>query len=556
MWLNQLLNLEMIKMKNKILCKNYLGGGIVNSKIIGFTVSNKEISHHDIDLFDVGFNIKKINHQELVLYLWGIGDIEDYITKTGEYSLSFPINNSLKDRNILITLDDKGISVENDWLASIPVFYNNKKVIASTLINKVVENANIKDIHPEGFNNYLEFGYSVLEQTPFNNIKFMRYSSELKVTNEKINIFYKEDPVEKFNKKFSEQEILEKIRNYIKNGEEIVEGDIIIPTSGGYDSRLLNLFIEDKSRIKSFTYGISPDQSKSSEVVRAKKISELLGTDWKQIKLGEFNKYINEWFELFGCSTHLHGMYHIEFYSKMPKFDNVTFLSGIVGDAWAGDIEKKEISLYEDLVKLGYTHGLNADKDKSVFKNINKIKKTFFKDNKTKLNNYINQIVFLIRLKIILLSYLQIIPEYFGMPVWSPYLNMDIALGMLNLPQERRKNRKWQSEFFKKKGLDLENMNLNHSKKNNLELQGLKNSTLEKLDIDLLSEIISTDYLNWINENLFNDSMVRKYKRKLLSIPKVGGVLRRMGAKNKKLKALSAYKTIKSVELMVKKNER
>ena len=39
------------------------------------------------------------------------------------------------DRNILISFENDKIIVENDWLGSIPIFYNQKENIISTLSN-------------------------------------------------------------------------------------------------------------------------------------------------------------------------------------------------------------------------------------------------------------------------------------------------------------------------------------------------------------------------------------------------------------------------------------
>ena len=164
---------------------------VLNNKLIGFTISKKEIDHTDIDILNSNLSIKKINHNNLFIYLWGIGDINKCKINS-KYSLSFPLNDSLLDRNILISFEDENIVIENDWLGSIPVLYNSKELINSTLSRKTLKN---KTIHPEGLNNYFEFGYSVLEQTPFKNVKFMRYFSKIVIDSNNLNVVYKEDHI-------------------------------------------------------------------------------------------------------------------------------------------------------------------------------------------------------------------------------------------------------------------------------------------------------------------------------------------------------------------------
>jgi hypothetical protein len=54
------------------------------------------------------------------------------------------------------------ILFETDWLASQPVFYNERTGKASHNINDVIDYTNL-EFDREGFNNYVDFGYSVLE---------------------------------------------------------------------------------------------------------------------------------------------------------------------------------------------------------------------------------------------------------------------------------------------------------------------------------------------------------------------------------------------------------
>ena len=82
------------------------------------------------------------------------------------------------------------------------------------------------------------------------------------------------------------------------------------------------------------------DQSRSFEVVQAKALANRFGIRWERIPLGDFHHYFDDWDAEFGLSTHAHGMYHFEFYTKIRERlkGRHAFLSGIVGDAWAGSI--------------------------------------------------------------------------------------------------------------------------------------------------------------------------------------------------------------------------
>ena len=522
--------------------------GWIMTKIIGFLIT-KENKQPEVDFFNAGIKITTVQHNGYDIYLWGIGDVEKHKIN-GIYSLSFPLKSTLYDRNILISFDDDKIIIENDWLGSIPIFYNKKENIISTLSNLCLKD---KTIHNEGLSNFCEFGYSVFEQTMFKDVRFMRYYSRL-IVSENIEIEYKKDPV--LDKSFlesssSEDEAINLMQEYISDIESKIDGDIVLPTSGGYDSRILNYFIKDKARIRSFTYGISKDQSQSDEVIHAKKISEIYNTQWEQIELKEFHKYMDEWAGAYGFSTHLHGMYHIEFYTKILqkyKFDKPTFLSGIFGDIWAGSVKYKNINSYQDIINLGYTHGMNLDLKFLQLNNDNTIKKQVFLENKGHLQNDKIKAVFTIRMKLMLISYLTQIPEYFAMPVWTPFLNFDIVKATLNISDERRKNRIWQKEFFEKVGLNLEDMNLKSVKSNKLDYEIGQNANLEKIDINLMKNYIDEKRLIELNKILSGMSIFERIKNQLLYVRKVGGVLRLLGFKNEFLNALHEYYVIKAIE--------
>jgi len=458
---------------------------------------------------------------------------------------------------------------KTDWLASNPIFYNEKLGKVSLNINDVIDFRNL-EFHPEGFNNYLDFGYSILEQTPIKNVKFLRYSSKLIIEdNGKIRIEYLKDPVEKWwNYRLSEDEVIDLIRERVQEWESSVTGDIIIPTSGGYDSRLLNFLIKDKSRIRSFSYGISKNQSKSFEVVYAKKLSEILETKWEQIQLGEFHKYFDEWDNLFGISTHAHGMYHIEFYKKISNKveSNKNLISGIIGDVWAEYSKIKEINNIKELINLGYTHGMNADSSQSLLKSNNYLLENYFINNREKIKDDRFRTIESMRFKIILLSYLLKVPRYFGFNVYAPFLFEDIAMAILNLSKNRRENRKWQSDFFEKNKIDLENMNLIADYDNNLNITGIRKVKPKPLSFNILKEVIDVNYVNWINSKIQNSKIILlsdTIMLKLMTTPKIGGLLRRIGLNfdmfhgSKDIsKAYCAYLTLKPIEnLIIKRNK-
>jgi hypothetical protein len=460
---------------------------------------------------------------------------------------------------------------ETDWLASRPIFYNTKTLKVSSNINDVIDFDNI-ELHPDGFNNYLDFGYSVFEQTPLKNVKFMRWSSILRIYDDNTyEIEYLPDPADEwFGKTTNENDVIELIRGKIENWVKSINGEIVLPLSGGFDSRLLASMIKDTGGgggIHCFTYGLSPEQSKSFEVLNAKKIADILGLNWQQIELGNFHQYFDYWDAVFGVSTHSHGMYHVEFYTEMLKTykGEKNFLSGIIGDLWAGSVEKRSIKAAEDVIKLGYSHGLNYSSEYSLLTKDNSLLQSFYDKNYKKLQERFYQIITLVRLKIILLSYLVRIPASFGFSVYAPFLDIEIALSMVCLPEARRKNRQWQQDYFKKIGLDIQS-NLEASYKNTLDLYGSYKVKPDPLDYKYFNSYILKASFDDVNSFL-HSNLDKLYKAKHHKLDEtmlyrklhIGGILRRLGINseaphNEFIKKYAAYLTLKPFEYLFRKS--
>ena len=518
-------------------------------KPIGFYLSKEEPKDH-YKIYSSSIKSNDYKWGNIYLRIWYIGKEQKTYNKN-KFVFSFPVTDNLLDRNIVIKYNNEIITIENDWLGSIPIYYNINDLIISTNPNLCIKN---KSIDVEGLQNYVEYGYSVFEHTSFRDVKILRYYSKITIYKKKLQISYKIDPLQKaglFSTMSSTEEVVSKIKDYINFTEKLTEGDIIIPTSGGYDSRLINWAVKEKERVWAFTYGIASNQSDSIEVVYARKLSELLNIKWSQIELFNFNNYIDEWHRLYGFATHLHGMYQMEFYDKIlkkynDKIINISLISGIIGDLWAGNVNKLKIKSLSDIKKLGYSHGLKLSKKYFKVSNKNKYAKSFFDDNKIFLNDDRLQIVLTIRMKIILLSYLISVPEYYGILTWTPFLNFDIAVSMLRLPAKCRKSRAWQRKFFNQKKLDIENMNLHKSTVNKLDHLGALNTHFEPIKADVFQNLLNNKKINKLNIKVNSQNKLLEY---VLTDMKVRSILRKLGCTNVGyLKHLNDYYIIKALE--------
>lgn len=452
--------------------------------------------------------------------------------------------------------EDKSVLFETDWLASIPVFFNQETGVASTKIQEVMPSPGEFKFHPEGLYNYLDFGYSVFGQTPVTDVRFLPPASQISRNAEGgLQVVQRTDPVNDWwDYRLAEDEVIELIRERVQNWEASLPADqeIVLPLSGGFDSRLLLWCLRDKSRVRAYTYGLSEDQDRSTEVVHARELADRFDIRWERIELGGFHRYFDDWDAEFGVSAHAHGMYHFEFYSKIRQSlkGKQAFLSGIIGDAWTGSIPARQIKKPEELVQLGYTHGLRADPLRLRLAVSHELRDQFWFDHREQLSDHRFQVITSMRFKLMLLSYLMRVPRLFNFQPWTPYLDIDIAMAMLNLPAERRLNRQWQRDFFAKVGLDLENHGLKSSRSNSLNHQAMRRQPVDTLDVEKLSKLFDRDYIDWINRKVYLTPL-SDLRAKVLSVPKVGGALRRLGIRDEGLKAYCAYLCLRPVEKLL-----
>ncbi len=448
---------------------------------------------------------------------------------------------------------------KGNWVGYETVFYHEKTGKFSQDINEVIDYANL-EIDPEGLAAYLDFGYSVFEHTPVKYVRFLLPNQTLLLNDGKLEVREESDStIQLIGKKSQEDDVFAKLHQSLNNWASGFEEDILIPTSGGFDSRLMNVLIDDKSRIHAYTYGTSFNQGLSRESVYAGLLSERLGTQWSRIPLGIFNVYMEQWYDQFGPAVGASGTYHMEFYQKIKEKENfkkLHLLSGIIGDAWAGAVHVPMIHSAQEYRTLGYTHGMSANSKLAMDVDYLSIVEPVFDKQKEHLKDADFRIITAMRTKMMLLQYLISVPSKMGFPGYSPFVEEEIALAMLNLPKERKENRNWQRDFFRKNNLLFEEEKHKYTYQNSLNYYSLLHEDLAPLDVDLLKEYLKPAYLVWINSKIQHIGKKERVFQTLMHTPKVKGVLKLLGAKNELLEAYFAYITIKPIEILLKKRDK
>lgn len=401
-----------------------------------------------------------------------------------------------------------------DWLGSQPYFYNNVTNVHGRSIHEVIDYSNL-EIDGNGLFDFLTFGYSTFGETLIRNVKYVEACQELHQTeNGRLRIINYPDPIFMWSSGPTQEfEVIEKFESLVIDWATHNDSQIILPLSGGLDSRFLLWALRNKTNVSTYTYGVSPIQSRSTEVVRASELSGKSNFDWNFVNLQGFHDYLPFWDDSYGASTHAHGMYQMKFYESIKKTvdeSNSKVLSGIVGDAWAGSISTFKIRSPKDVKLLGYSHGMNADTSSILFSNQG-YSEQFFEKNKEHLNDPLFQTVTIIRTKMMLLSYLISTPELMGFSAWSPFLDEGLVKLMLTITPERRNNRLWQKEFLANQVGTRVLSKRNGDPRNTLDFDELIYNPLQPLNEEVLAEYFDREYLQNINKQISST-----YKQKLI----------------------------------------
>jgi asparagine synthetase B (glutamine-hydrolysing) len=453
---------------------------------------------------------------------------------------------------------------ESDWLASQPFFYNLKSGRASHNVNDVVDLANI-EFDPEGFNDFLDFGFSVFERTPLRDVRMLRYSSRLFSGSDGLRVEYLDDPAWAWLERQSTVDEVLEVASAKINEAAAGNGEIVVPTSGGLDSRLLNVLVSDRRRVRAFTYGVSDDPRRSFEAVKARELARRLGLRWELIQLGDFHHYFNEWDALFGISTHAHGMYQIELYRHVAALvgPGSPVISGSCGDRFAG--ADRDVRVVDELRDRADVHkvfrhtAMNADSHYSNFKSEGLGVEQLLLDTPQIHNEILPRVFTITRMRMVLLSYLLSVPASLGLRPTGPYLDIDLAMRMLTLPADLRLDRRWEREFFARQGVDLESSDCPADWRNTLNFRAMRRVPLKPLDVALLREVVKPDYVRWINRNVGLLGLPSEALWRLGWTPgfrRAAKLLAPTGIADGRGLAYGAYLTLKPIESLLQRRDR
>lgn len=445
---------------------------------------------------------------------------------------------------------------ENGWLGTRPIFYHEKTGAASEDIHSVIDLRTL-EFDADGLRDYLDFGYCVFGRTPIRHVRYAAHCTRLlRDSAGGIHEERRPDPTLPWDAiKTQPVDVIDQLRSAVRRWERTTEKGIVLPLSGGFDSRFLASFLEHSTPVRAFTYGISDDPERSTEVTIARQVAQRLKIRWEQIQFRNFHVYLDPWDDLFGPATHAHGMYHFDFFSQIAERLGGPFplLSGVVGDAWAGSIAPVAISSAADLSSLGYTHGLHARQLVPHIHGDGRWRTLFWQHNRDKLTHPKFQIVEIIRLKMMLLRYLLRLPVALGFEPWSPFTDCAFSMSMVCLPEELRRDRKWQRDYFEASGLNPSDHT--GSRQNSLDLRTTERFPPPPLDVSRLAELFDRRAIDAINRVVCRPSCIEHFGGWMQTFPRGAGVARKLRMSNPIASAYAAYLTLRPLDqLLARRN--
>ena len=361
--------------------------------------------------------------------------------------------------------------------------------------------------------------------------------------------------------RFTEDEVIDLLRARVQAAESAYEGKVVIPTSGGYDSRLLNLMVAEPSRVRSFTFGPTARQWDSSEVARARALAQMVGSRWERIPLAPFHSRLDEWDEAFGPAVHAHGMYQLDFYSKVRSrlAGGELVLSGLGGDGLAGkvdDLERRPLSGPADVVRLIQPGVMNADPSASVVPHRGTLQEEYFERHRDILSSHRRRVLEAVRFRIQLTHYLLRVPRLYGLDADAPFLDIDVGTAMLSLPDERRPGRRWVREYLASRGALFEDVCGDDQYW--LYWPAMRAQPLAPLDEGVLAEVVRPDYVRWVNRTvswrgLWYEGYERMSQRR--GFRRASACLRAVGLRQRRLEAYHAFMTLRPIQRLLQKRD-
>jgi hypothetical protein len=422
--------------------------------LVGFCILNEEKTPDHARFFPEGVKLvtKKIGNS--TIHLYGYGPEYEASIEERTYSL---YHNGLDHRNIHVAIALDYVEIRSDWLGSVPCYYDEvSKELAS---HWGMLDLRSRECDPIGSYTLKKYSFIPTSRT-------LKYGVRRMLSNEVLvwrpNYVACSTKVSRLNCDPSIQtiDVVERVAARLKI-DGVDESSVIIPLSGGYDSRFLASIVKEKfgSAFKSFTYSLLGSDGDCFESKVSKVVAKRLGSPWRSFDLTGYARYENTIIDWSGGFSHVNGDYYEMFSEQVQKdldrseYPKALVVSGIVGDLWCGKVSARR---YLNASSVLYSHGISTygwmvnAKERKVSEQAEEELDNFFNNRITSNETFILELV---RAKIALLSFLCYSFERRGIHCSAPFLDKHVVEAVLSLDPKRRLNRKWQNEYFENLGI-------------------------------------------------------------------------------------------------------
>jgi hypothetical protein len=175
-----------------------------------------------------------------------------------------------------------------------------------------------------------------------------------------------------------------------------------------------------------------------------------------------------------------------------------------------------------------------------------------FEEKRDLLCNERYRVLYLVRNKMILLSYLLRVPKHLGFNSFSPFTDLNVAMSMLTIEPARWRDRLWQKDFFQRHNLAVERESFRRSFRNDLDFLSLEKSAPPPLDSKLLAPLFRGDYIDSINKYIRPGKFIMA-AHFLATTPRISRAFRVLGGRDVAVDAYNSYLVIKPLEDLLRR---
>ena len=340
---------------------------------------------NNTNIYSKGFLFDKKNNlyinEKIIEYFEGINNKKDFENKINDANGLYSI--VIKQDNILFIAVDR--------IRMFPLFYsqNNNKIIISDDVETIKNEYCFNEINLNNASEFIATGYVTGKNTLINNIYQVQAGEIICFDNFNIdNKFYYKYITNKVRSESYDElknELITIFENTFKRFiSSLNNRTVVIPLSGGYDSRLIAVMLKKMGydNVICYTYG----RKNNIEIPISKKVAEKLGYKWIYIEYNEklIDNYLidNEFIKYYKYSANYTSMFFMQEYFAVKYLkensfipDDSIFVPGHSGDFLGGSqITKynlKETTSINKLVNKIYLQKyffINPDKkSKKIF---------------------------------------------------------------------------------------------------------------------------------------------------------------------------------------------